>query len=151
MKRDIKYIALHCTAGAQSATIVEVERVFAVRGWSRPGYHYVITADGKIHQLLDEDKISNGVRGYNKVTINIAYTGGVDISKAEISPIDNRTEAQKKAIVILLKELRKRYPNAKIQGHRDFSPDVNGNGVVDKWERIKECPCFDAIEEYKHI
>ena len=27
----------------------------------------------------------------------------------------------------------------------------NHNGRVDSWERIKECPCFDAIEEYQDI
>ena len=51
----------------------------------------------------------------------------------------------------LLKELRNRYPEAKIMGHRDISPDKNHNGVVDPWERIKECPCFDAIPEYADI
>ena len=51
----------------------------------------------------------------------------------------------------LLSELHTRYPQAKIQGHRDFSPDTNHNGVVDPWERIKECPCFDAIPEYADL
>ena len=36
-------------------------------------------------------------------------------------------------------------------GHRDISPDLNHNGVVDPWERIKECPCFDAMTEYMDI
>jgi N-acetyl-anhydromuramyl-L-alanine amidase AmpD len=49
----------------------------------------------------------------------------------------------------LLLTLLKKYPAAKIQGHRDFSPDKNRNGKVDPWERIKECPCFDAIEWWR--
>jgi N-acetylmuramoyl-L-alanine amidase len=28
---------------------------------------------------------------------------------------------------------------------------LNHNGVVDPWERIKECPCFDAMTEYMDI
>lgn len=28
---------------------------------------------------------------------------------------------------------------------------VEANGKVDIWERIKECPCFDAIPEYADI
>ena len=42
----------------------------------------------------------------------------------------------------------KKYPEAVIQGHRDFSPDLNGNGRIEKSEWIKLCPCFDAKEEY---
>lgn len=146
--RKIKYIAVHCTAGSQKATAREVELEFERKGWKAPGYHYVITADGKIHQLLDTEKVSNGVKGFNSVTVNVAYTGGINAKgKSE----DNRTEEQKASLRKLLKLLKGKYTDAVIQGHRDFSPDKNGNGVVDVWERIKDCPCFDAKKEYKDI
>ena len=38
-----------------------------------------------------------------------------------------------------------------IKGHRDVSPDKNKNGIIESWERIKECPSFDAIPEYKNL
>ena len=142
--RKIKYIAVHCTAGSQKATVNDLLAEFKRKGWKAPGYHYVITADGKIHQLLDTEKVSNGVKGFNSVTVNIAYTGGMD-------GVDNRTDEQKKSLVTLLKLLRKRYPDAVIQGHRDFSPDLNGNGKIGKSEWIKMCPSFDAKTEYKDI
>ena len=142
--RKIKYIAVHCTAGSQKATVNDLLAEFKRKGWKAPGYHYVITADGKIHQLLDTEKVSNGVKGFNSVTVNIAYTGGMD-------GVDNRTDEQKKSLVTLLKLLRKRYPDAVIQGHRDFSPDRNGNGTIEKSEWIKMCPSFDAKAEYKDI
>lgn len=142
--RTIKYIAVHCTAGSQKATVRDLELEFKRKGWKAPGYHYVITADGKIHQLLDTEKVSNGVKGYNSVTVNVAYTGGID-------GVDNRTDEQKESLVCLLKLLRKRYPDAVIQGHRDFSPDLNGNGKIEKNEWIKMCPSFDAKAEYKDI
>lgn len=142
--RKIKYIAVHCTAGSQKSTVNDLLAEFKKKGWKAPGYHYVITADGKIHQLLDTEKVSNGVKGYNSVTVNIAYTGGMD-------GVDNRTDEQKKSLIILLKLLRKRYPDAVIQGHRDFSPDLNGNGKIEKNEWIKMCPSFDAKTEYKGI
>lgn len=146
--RTIKYIAVHCTAGSQKATAREVELEFDRKGWKAPGYHYVITADGKIHQLLDTEKVSNGVKGFNSVTVNVAYTGGINAKgKSE----DNRTEEQKASLRKLLKLLKGKYPDAVIQGHRDFSPDKNGNGVVDVWERIKDCPCFDAKKEFKDL
>lgn len=146
--RTVKYIAVHCTAGSQKQTVGDLLTEFKKKGWKNPGYHYVVTADGKIHQLLDEAKVSNGVKGYNSISINVAYTGGVDSS---MKAVDNRTEAQKASLMSLMKLLRKRYPKAVIQGHRDFSPDKNGNGKVDKWERIKECPCFEAKEEYRDL
>lgn len=147
--RDIKYIAVHCTAGSQKQTVDNLLHYFAkVRRWKAPGYHYVIEADGKITQILDEERVSNGVKGFNSVTVNVAWLGGIDSSG---KAIDNRTDEQKKALRQLLGILKKKYPAAVIQGHRDFSPDVNGNGKVDVWERIKECPCFDAKEEYEDI
>ena len=33
-------------------------------------------------------------------------------------------------------------------GHRDASPDKNGDGKITKNEWIKECPCFDAKSEF---
>lgn len=146
--RQIKYIAVHCTAGSQRQTIADLHAEFKRKGWKYPGYHYVIAPDGKITGMLDESKVSNGVKGYNSVTVNVAYIGGID---CEGKAIDNRTDAQKKALRQLLGNLKNKYPDAVIQGHRDFSPDTNGNGKVDVWERIKECPCFDAKEEYKNL
>ena len=147
-KRTINYIAVHCTASPQGWGVKELQQVFKQRGFQRPGYHYVVTADGVVHALQPEELISNGVKGYNSETINVAYVGGIDKSG---KGVDNRTDAQRSSLRKLLGELRSRYPKAKIQGHRDFSPDTNGNGIVDPWERIKECPCFDAIPEYKDL
>lgn len=144
MGRNIKYIAVHCTAGNPKQTVRDLEAIFKSNGWKNPGYHYVVTIDGKIHQMLDEAKVSNGVRGYNSVCINIAYTGGINSQ-------DTRSEEQKKSLVSLLKILRKKYPHAVIQGHRDFSPDLDKNGKIEKFEWIKACPCFDAKTEYKEI
>ena len=137
--RNIKYIAVHCTASSQHATI---------KGWSKPGYHHIVDVNGKVFNTLSEDEVSNGVKGFNSNLINVAYIGGID---AKGKPVDNRTEEQKKSLLLLLKALKKKYPNAIIQGHRDFSPDTNKNGIVDPWERIKACPCFDAKVEYKNL
>lgn len=146
--RNIKYIAVHCTASSQHATIKELLLEFKRKGWSKPGYHYIVDVSGKVFNTLSEDEVSNGVKGFNSNLINVAYIGGID---AKGKPVDNRTEEQKKSLLLLLKALKKKYPNAIIQGHRDFSPDTNKNGIVDPWERIKACPCFDAKVEYKNL
>jgi len=38
-----------------------------------------------------------------------------------------------------------------VKGHRDFSPDKDGDGKITQREWIKECPCFDAIPEYADV
>lgn len=130
--RKIKYLVIHCTAGRQTQTIEDLEAEFKLKGWKSPGYHYVIEPNGEITKLLDVDKVSNGVKGYNSISINIAFVGGY-------KSIDNRTRDQKESLVYLLRELKEQFPNAIIQGHRDFP------GVA------KDCPCFDAKDEYKDI
>jgi N-acetylmuramoyl-L-alanine amidase len=47
-------------------------------------------------------------------------------------------------------ELSKKYPDAAILGHRDFSPDKNGNGIIEYFEWIKSCPSFDAADWLKN-
>lgn len=139
--REIKRIFVHCTAGSQKTTLKQLENEFKIKGWKNPGYHYVVFPDGRIEQMLDESKVSNGVQGYNSTSINVAYVGGVD---SKLKPVDNRTEAQKEALVALLSELKQRYPSAHIMGHRDiWGKDSK------KWK--KWCPCFDAEEEYANI
>ena len=146
--RNIQYIAVHCTASHQSQTIEGLKQEFKRKGWVNPGYHYVVSSDGKITQLLDEDKVSNGVKGFNAVSINVAYIGGIDTNG---KPIDNRTDAQKASLRSLLKMLHKKYPTAVIQGHRDFSPDLNKDGKITPNEWMKSCPCFNAKEEYSSL
>ena len=48
----------------------------------------------------------------------------------------------------LIETLKKEFPIKVIAGHRDFSPDLNGNGTVEPEEWIKECPCFDVKAEF---
>lgn len=136
--RRIDYIVVHCTASRQSWTVADLEREFKRKGWKNPGYHYVVTADGKIYQMLDDAKVSNGVKGWNHCIINVAYVGGVNPANVDVA-MDTRTEAQKDSLRKLLRLLRRKYPKAVIQGHRDF-PGVK-----------KACPSFDAKTEYKDI
>mgnify|MGYP003317245721 CR=1 FL=1 len=103
--RTIKYIAVHCTAGNQKQTIEALRAEFKRKGWKNPGYHYVVKPDGGIVQMHPDERASNGVQGYNSVTINVAYIGGID---AQGNGTDNRTEAQKKSLTSLLKILKKK-------------------------------------------
>ena len=81
--------------------------------------------------------MSNGCYGQNQHAITVCYVGGVDTTKRGLPPIDNRTPEQKKSLLSLLKILRKKYPEARIYGHRDFAK--------------KACPSFDAKTEYASL
>lgn len=139
MKRAIKYIAIHCTATQPTATVAAIQRYWRDSlGWKSQGYHLLIEPNGTINRLLNFNEIANGVKGFNLVTVHISYIGGIT---KEGKPIDNRTDAQKKAILLCINEVIKWSDNKCliIQGHRDFS---NQN---------KACPCFDAKAEYRVI
>ncbi len=142
---------MHCTAGNQKETIEQLKKGFKARGWKNNGYHIVIGADGTIYYITPLEDIANGVAGFNANAIHISYMGGVEKIDGKLKAVDNRTEAQKAALVSILTELKAKFPAAKILGHRDFSPDTNKNGKVDKFEWLKFCPCFDAAEEYKNL
>lgn len=147
--RTIKRIFVHCTASHQyNYTDQYLVNEFKRKGWKYPGYHYVVRPDGTIFNMLSEDQISNGVSGYNSTSINVAYVGGID---KDGKAIDNRTYKQIDSLCNLLEKLRVKYPKAYILGHRDISPDKNGNGKIDPWERIKQCPCFDAEVDYAYL
>jgi hypothetical protein len=34
-------------------------------------------------------------------------------------------------------------------GHRDLSPDLNGDGIIQPGEWTKMCPCYDVKREFK--
>lgn len=139
MKRSIKYIAIHCTATQPNATVAAIQRHWRdTLGWKSPGYHLLIEPNGTIHRLLPFNGVANGVRGFNNHSVHISYIGGIT---KEGKPTDNRTAAQKEAIMLCIKEVIEWSENKCliIQGHRDF-PNQN-----------KACPCFDAKAEYRGI
>lgn len=152
--RKINTIFIHCTAGF--GDVGAIRRHWQSLGWKVDGYHFFIYTDGTVVKLNGLDKVTNGVKDYNSRSVHIAYQGGVD-RKNVTKAVDTRTEAQKAAILDtifkVLKELKltQEVSQIEIKGHRDISPDKNLNGKVDSWERIKECPSFDAIPEYQFI
>ena len=152
--RNIKRIFIHCSAGFGG--VESIKRYWKSIGWKSVGYHRIIAEDGEVFQLAPYDQVTNGVKYYNSTSIHICYIGGVnkqDVNKAE----DTRTDAKKEALLCeidnALNFLSDYQDISKVEilGHRDISPDKNLNGKVDSWERIKECPSFDAKLAYRNI
>lgn len=146
--RNIRYIVVHSTGGSPRQTADDIVK-FHVQtlDWSAPGYHYIVEESGRCVETWPVEKIANGVKGYNHCSVHVCYTGGLCKGKYE----DTRTSEQKQALRKILKELKERFPEAAIVGHRDLSPDKNNNGQIEPCEWIKACPCFDAKDEYSDL
>ena len=136
INRKINLIVIHCSATRvdKDYTPEQLERDHKARGFNSAGYNYYIRKNGEV--------------GYNKNSIGICYEGGLD---ADGNPDDTRTDAQRSTIVELLLKLVAQFPDSRICGHRDLSPDLNGDGKITPNEWTKMCPCFDAEVEYKNI
>ena len=154
--KNIRYIVVHCQAG--HGTLESMQAFWKNSlGWNSPGYNTWIDYDGTAHKLANYNTPTNGVKGFNSQSMHVCYRGGVlqeNVKKAA----DTRTQAQKNAILqeILsmmnwLHENGNDLQNVMIVGHYHFSDDKNKNGAIEPWERIKECPSFDAYEEYKDL
>jgi N-acetylmuramoyl-L-alanine amidase len=135
-RKETKYIAVHCSAtqAKQDVGAVDIDRWHRARGFTCIGYNYVIRRDGDLEIGRPELQIGAHVEGFNSVSLGVCMVGGIN---AQGKPENNFTEAQFKTLEKLLRDLRKRYPTAIIQGHRDF-PKVN-----------KACPSFSVTDWVK--
>lgn len=134
--RQITEIIIHCSATpiGKDYIVEDIDKWHKAKGWKGIGYHYVIYLDGSVHKGRSEEEIGAHCKGHNSNSIGICYIGGLDEFG---EPEDTRTDKQKEALIVLLKALKAKYPDATIHGHREFA--------------AKACPCFDAKEEYKGL
>ena len=145
--RAVNKIVIHCSATPEGRNVsaATIDAWHRKRGFNQIGYHYVIGLDGKIEAGRPVNIMGAHVGGGgNRASNGIAYIGGVD---ANLKAKDTRTEAQKVALIKIIKILKNIYPEASIHGHRDYSVDRDGDGV-EAHEYMKMCPCFDAEVEY---
>ena len=135
--RIIKEIIVHCSATPEGKdfTVLDIKKWHLERGFSDIGYHYVIYRDGSINKGRDESKIGAHCTGHNSYSIGVCYVGGV--AKDGKTAKDTRTDAQKKSLLSLLRNLKMKYPQASIHSHKDYAN--------------KACPSFDATKEYSSI
>ena len=135
--RIIKEIIVHCSATPEGKdfTVLDIKKWHLERGFSDIGYHYVIYRDGSINKGRDESKIGAHCTGHNSYSIGVCYVVGV--AKDGKTAKDTRTDAQKKSLLSLLRNLKMKYPQASIHSHKDYAN--------------KACPSFDATKEYSSI
>lgn len=153
-KEKIDAIVIHCSASraGQDLRAADIDKMHKERGFAMIGYNYVIDLDGTVEtgRPLTRDGAHCNTAGlsgksYNKHSIGICYVGGLD---KDGNPADTRTDAQKTALAELVYRLIDEYPIIEVIGHRDASPDKDGNGTIEKNEWIKQCPCFSVRDEF---
>lgn len=136
-RKQTSEIIVHCSATPEGKdyTVDQIHKWHLDRKFSMIGYHYVIYRDGSIHRGRPEGASGAHCTNHNYKSVGVCYIGGLDAKTGKGK--DTRTEAQKKALVEVIKYLRKKYPKTTVHGHREFA--------------AKSCPCFDAKNEYKDL
>ncbi len=144
---NIRYLVIHCSAtkSNQNYSLEQLERDHRQRGFERGGYHYYIRRDGGIYIMRKHSEVGAHCQGFNRCSLGICYEGGLDSLGR---PCDTRSEEQKRSLEHLLRLLRLCYPEVLVVGHRDMSPDRNGDGRISRDEWIKVCPGFEVRDEY---
>ena len=126
-----EFIAIHCSAtqGKADIGVTEIRRWHRERGFLDVGYHFIIRRNGVIELGREQEAVGAHVEGFNSVSVAICMVGGLD---SKLKPEDNFTKDQYDTLLILVKKLKADYPEAIVQGHRDF-PKV-----------AKACPSFNV-------
>lgn len=142
--QKVDTVVVHCSATKASADIGahELDEMHKARGWSLIGYHAVIRRDGSIEGGRPLTMAGAHAVGHNLHTVAVCLVGGLD---ANGQPQDNFTSAQYVSLLTVIANYRATFPNIRdVCGHRDLSPDVDGDGIIEPWEWLKACPCFDV-------
>lgn len=134
--RKINLVVVHCTATpyGREYSVDQIDAAHRARGFAGIGYHYLIGLDGTIRNGRPITRVGAHAKGHNAGSVGVAYVGGL---ARDGSPADTRTPAQRRSLLALLRDLKARFPDARIIGHRDVA--------------AKACPCFDATREYASL
>jgi N-acetyl-anhydromuramyl-L-alanine amidase AmpD len=110
-RKSTKRIIIHHSASADVPAST-IHQWHLNQGWSGIGYHFVIRANGTIERGRPEDSIGShsGPQG-NGDSIGVVLTGNFEIGAP--------ATAQITALASLIKDLRGRYGNLAVIGHRD--------------------------------
>lgn len=143
MRRKTDFIVVHCSATPPQTDIGadEIDQWHKDRGWAGIGYHAVVRRSGQIEFGRHFDETGAHVKGQNFRSVGVCIVGGVDHNG---NPENNFTAEQFVSLRVLIEMLQKAYPLAMVVGHRDLSPDLDGDGIIEEHEWVKECPSFDV-------
>lgn len=131
-------IVIHYSATAieNDTTIQDIDRMHRKRGFRETGYHFFLRKSGLVEtgrDLSQPGRFEVGAHslGENDASVGICFEGGVTRAAPNVG-FDSRTPAQTAAMIKLIYDLKERFPNARVTGHRDMPGAAT------------QCPGFDA-------
>jgi N-acetyl-anhydromuramyl-L-alanine amidase AmpD len=149
------HIVLHCSATKPSSNVhaARIREWHLAKGWVDIGYHFVVCRTGQIEIGRELQSVGAHVAGWNSLSVGICMVGGLyeDGRGVVDDLVGAYTPEQIAATRLLLQVLKNIYPDAAIVGHRDLSPDKNGDGKITAGEWVKTCPGFDSAREFADI
>lgn len=160
MRKDTKYIIIHCSATPPSMDIgaKDIDRWHRAKGWLGIGYHYVIKRDGTVEMGRKLEDAGAHAEGHNHHSVGVCMIGGIrgacphcggtytvednhqpwttkmfcgGCSAHEAqTPEKNFTPEQWAKLREVVRDLSAKYPEATVIGHNEVS--------------AKACPSFDV-------
>ncbi len=134
--RSVDHIVIHCSAtpNGRRTTIQDVDRWHVDAGFRRQadwrkkmnpalaavGYHFLIRTNGALDTGRHLDEVGAHVRGHNATSVGICMVGTDQFARIQWAALASNVTA-----------LLKRYPKARVCGHRDLFAG-------------KTCPGFDV-------
>lgn len=125
-RSSTEMIVIH-HSDSHDVSVAEIHQWHLRRGFSGIGYNYVVRADGTVERGRPENVIGAHAKGVNSKSIGICLTGNFMKHKP--------TEAQMKSLVELIRDIRSRYGNLKVVGHKDVYP-TSCPGKLFPWNRL---------------
>ena len=171
LTRHIDHIIIHCSAQPDGGahTIMDIDAAHKLVGFARKGtyiakfnrsikhcgYHAVVHTDGVLATGRHYDEWGAHVKGRNDNSIGVCMVGtdkftadqwvtlrsfvvGTIRMLADEARLPNKVMTPMDAIIV------SKILGVRIEGHRQYSPDIDGNGVIDKTDWLKTCPGFDV-------
>jgi len=142
--RKINLLVIHCTA-TQNGLFIPVEIVrgwHLQRGFTDIGYHYLIAPDGALLAGRPEELIGAHAKGFNAHSLSISLEGGLGGSWRNNT--GRYTLEAWHTLRVWIELNLQRFPGSQVKGHRELSPDLDKNGIVEPEEWVKTCPAFDV-------
>lgn len=170
IERVIDAIVIHCAAtpNGKPVHVGRIDEMHAQRGFHRAdrwrttfnpalraiGYHRFVGTDGASATGRHLNEIGAHVQGSNAHSIGLCLAGTdrftpaqwtslkwdvIDLTRSlAVGRIDAPIQTPDEAMAALIQL------GVRVCGHRDYSPDLDGDGIIEPWEWLKTCPGFDV-------
>jgi len=132
--RTINAIIVHSTFNASGGDFYDINLILAQFKRYRVSSHYIIERDGKIFRLVKENNTAyhagKSQLPNRKGSVN-ACSIGIELVN---SAIDTPTEFQLKSLILLVKDIKKRYKIGYVLRHSDIAPGRKTDPWNLNWE-----------------